>query len=527
MAVPIGRGLLFVQNTSPGRLAMEAELGGSPMPSLAVTREGIPFDNFGEITLIGKPDRFNPRDRRNVVYSADAYTTRQPQIVRQSRPDAYETARTRFGPYKNSEVGFGLDSFIYDLQNLSTKGDLNPGNFNSAMRYFEGRYSAPRARFLESKGIDIRDADGKVSREKILDESNLGDDLEREYDIFLAAEKDDLFFPQKMFVSKPQRYLDDGRLSRAQVKDYTADNILSFMRRRRGPNQEIGIGQTGVAAQRASESEKLSSMKAIQDRRDNIVGETVRNPIFQANEDMFVELASDLKPFYEFGASGMSYLDEVGEAIIKMSDGNTSRVLNEFGFQNVSPEIIEKIKTYRSNLANSPVAYLEAKPERIVTLDDFAGAVVPDRFMEMDAETVKLLEDAGLEVEKYNPDRPKSRTVLRDKFKDQMFSVGGATVAGTVALSSNRSEAGALNDPNERQSSVSRFFNTLQDTIGGTRGMVDMGLMTLATVPNPLQIPALATEGALLARDAVNFVRENPGALSSGASSGGQMRRAR
>lgn len=108
-----------------------------------------------------------------------------------------------------------------------------------------------------------------------------------------------------------------------------------------------------------------------------------------------------------------------------------------------------------------------------------------------------------------------------------MAGVGGAAVTiGTAGLP-QQAEAGALNDPNERQSSVSRFFNTLQDTIGGTRGMVDMGLMTLATVPNPLQIPALATEGALLARDAVNFVRENPGALSSRASSGGQMRRAR
>jgi len=668
---------LFVQNTSPGRLQMEAALGGSPMPSLAVTREGIPFNNFGEITLVGKPSRFDPRDKRNVVYSADAYTTRQPEMVRQSRPNAYELARDRYDPYKNSEVGFGLDSLIYDLNALSYKGDLNPGNFRSANRYFEGNYSAPRARFLEGKGIDIRDADGNVSREKMLDQSNLGVDLEREYENFVAAEKDDLFFPDQYFVAKPQRYLNDGRISRAQIKDYTAENILRFMRRRRGQNKETGLGQTSVAAQRASESKQLRSMQDIKDRRDSILGEEARSPIFQANEGMFFELAEQLKPFYQFDASGMRYLDEVGEAITEMSDANTSRVLDKFGFQDVSPEMIQKISTYRKNLSESPVGYLEAKPERIVQLDDFAGAVVPDRYMDMDSETVDLLRDSGLEVKRYNPDSPQTRTVQRDKFKDQMFSVGGlglSTIAGAAALSPRPAEAGFLkrgidagndvvkgdivefkqdvfggsykrptylgqrtvhgevlresygadkqqhtftikplnvegvnadellkkdsfrikgrnlykngvlremsddeaarklvaDEKHERgaaareardirkgmagvggaaivtgsddadagalsaatraairpQSSVSKFWDTFQETIGGTRGLADTLLMGAAVVPGPQQIPAAAIELGLLATDAVDYMMD-PNSYPDHPSTRGRMNQAR
>ena len=55
---------------------------------------------------------------------------------------------------------------------------------------------------------------------------------------------------------------------------------------------------------------------------------------------------------------------------------------------------------------------------------------------------------------------------------------------------------------------MSRFWDTFQETIGGTRGLADTLLMGAAVVPPPIQIPAIAIESGLLARDFVNWLNE-------------------
>lgn len=56
----------------------------------------------------------------------------------------------------------------------------------------------------------------------------------------------------------------------------------------------------------------------------------------------------------------------------------------------------------------------------------------------------------------------------------------------------------------EPKSSVRKFYDTFQETIGGDRGVADTLLMGAALVPSPIQIPAAATELGLLATDGVN-----------------------
>jgi hypothetical protein len=65
------RDLYFLHNTTPEALARYDQLGGLPAPSIAVTQEDIPFENFGDITLIGRPERFDPEaDKANTMYRA-------------------------------------------------------------------------------------------------------------------------------------------------------------------------------------------------------------------------------------------------------------------------------------------------------------------------------------------------------------------------------------------------------------------------------------------------------------------------
>lgn len=73
--------LIVYHNVSAEKLKGAIELGGLPMPSLAITKKDIPFGDFGEITLIGNKDMIDPRkSRTNEVFSRDAYTVRKPTV---------------------------------------------------------------------------------------------------------------------------------------------------------------------------------------------------------------------------------------------------------------------------------------------------------------------------------------------------------------------------------------------------------------------------------------------------------------
>ena len=64
---------MAVHNTTADKLKKTLDLGGFPMPSIAVTKTGIVHSNFGEITLVFGRETVDPKaDKRNKVYSADA-----------------------------------------------------------------------------------------------------------------------------------------------------------------------------------------------------------------------------------------------------------------------------------------------------------------------------------------------------------------------------------------------------------------------------------------------------------------------
>lgn len=51
------------------------------MPSIAVTRTDIPHTNFGDITLVMDKSTIDPQEnRKNTVYSADAWTPTVPRL---------------------------------------------------------------------------------------------------------------------------------------------------------------------------------------------------------------------------------------------------------------------------------------------------------------------------------------------------------------------------------------------------------------------------------------------------------------
>lgn len=73
--------LLAIHNLTEEKLKKFLALGGAPMPSIAVTRSDVEHSNFGDISLIFDKSTIDPKvNRKNTVYSADAWTPTFPQI---------------------------------------------------------------------------------------------------------------------------------------------------------------------------------------------------------------------------------------------------------------------------------------------------------------------------------------------------------------------------------------------------------------------------------------------------------------
>jgi DNA polymerase III sliding clamp (beta) subunit (PCNA family) len=74
--------LVALHNLSAENLMHADKLGGIAVPSIAITRPDIPFNSFGDITLVGTRDMVDPLGRHPVsVFNADAWTTRHPDVV--------------------------------------------------------------------------------------------------------------------------------------------------------------------------------------------------------------------------------------------------------------------------------------------------------------------------------------------------------------------------------------------------------------------------------------------------------------
>ncbi|MBQ6048688.1 MAG: hypothetical protein IJL40_05085, partial [Oscillospiraceae bacterium] len=89
--------LIALHNLSAEKLGKALNIGGFPMPSIAVTKTSIPHTNFGDITLVMDKSSIDPRsDYRNTVYSADAWTPTFPQIEYEANPTVAGRLHSKF-----------------------------------------------------------------------------------------------------------------------------------------------------------------------------------------------------------------------------------------------------------------------------------------------------------------------------------------------------------------------------------------------------------------------------------------------
>ena len=178
----------------------------------------------------------------------------------------------------------------------------------------------------------------------------------------------------------------------------------------KGKEDTLTYSSSVVAANAAR---KFKSVDEIRKYADQLAkSEDVEKQIDEINE-LASEYQRLVAPYYKYGASSFDVFDDSMKALSKSMTVNADstapklkRALESLDFENVPDDVIETGVKVANALKHAATQYFEAKPQRAVRIEEFAGAVVPKG---TNPELINRLKEAGLQVEEYDKTVPGSR----------------------------------------------------------------------------------------------------------------------
>lgn len=377
--------LLAVHNLSAANVRNIVKLGGLPYPSLAIINTDVSsFDNYGEITLVADKSLIDPARKSSRVFNADVYSPRYPAVEYEFTPEDHRKIREALAPYEPK--GEYRDSIDYLLDNL------DDSNWQSRLR----NSAAVQARYAAEQKIEY--TPGEYNRAFTTQEYNDW------FDRFL--QELDLQPKEKIFngysSSGNRRYL-----------PHTLENVVKLMKKakvRGGEGFSYGAGSI-----RAHKAKQFRTLSAIQKNRNSIVSEEQMKALKEEIKQKYDELSSKIID----AAGGFVDVHDLMEAFVEGGRENQEYVNSKIPDQSLQNEIRE----FLDGLAELDTEYFEAKQQRVLQLNEFQGAVVPEN---TPPDVIESLENSGLQVVFYNPDVPDSRKAALDSLaseRDLRFAV--------------------------------------------------------------------------------------------------------
>jgi len=430
--------MMFLHNTSEEKIKRFDALGGIPSPSLAVTKANQKVHGFGDIQLIGKPEKFDPAiDPSNKVYSADAYTPRAPQMIRFAKQDADKQFAKDYKEFLNNkkidnpaligEMSSTLDNTLDTLVNSKKGSSFQLANRNDEFdRFFDSDLA--KTKFFDDIGRNLDDA---LDRTKPFPQTK--------YNKWVKEQKNKYLDQEGIF-----EYIDDFDGS-TQTMPYTLDNVVSHMVADTQRGGEAGLDSyIGPNRLRAFMSKSFSDLPEIKSARGSIVEKTpptsdVEGDVtellqkYANSDDMMYEGQELTKAIGENLQAGEKIDDAVANAYTEIHRYLDDMPSVSVGRRQLIPEgILDDIVEIFKKNAQRPVEYFEAKPTRAVSFDDFAGAIVQPNTSK---EVIDILKNRGLKVVKQTKkdyEKFDGKVNARQKFPKEMFALAPVGVASLM-----------------------------------------------------------------------------------------------
>ncbi|MFA5527764.1 MAG: hypothetical protein WC996_04040 [Peptostreptococcales bacterium] len=153
--------LIAIHNITEEKLKGTLELGGFPVPSIAITKAEQGHDNFGDISVIFTKDTIDPEFiRKNKVFTQDIYSKRIPAIKNRQTNTQFEKINDIFMPY--------FERLEQSIRSYSNKWEDT--NIDDAV-YELSRQTAVKMAYLDSKGIETKIPYKKKALNRISEEA--------------------------------------------------------------------------------------------------------------------------------------------------------------------------------------------------------------------------------------------------------------------------------------------------------------------------------------------------------------------
>jgi len=345
--------LIVIHNISERGLANALNIGGLPVPSLAITSANNPLTSFGEITLIGDTYLADPKQPTNKVFDTDVYSPRYPRSEKSFKSISDQTK---------------FEKEILDLANQDEKSKFTYLDVEDALN--EMRSSQIMTAYMVDNNIKFPDSKyGNGASEYFYNT----DGAEQALQDWVEEKTAKYNIEDKIFNG----YTPSGY---RKYIPHNLENVVKILKGKikNGENFTYGAGNI-----RASASKQFKNLEDIKKDRNKIVSKKEIENLKDETQDELSDLLVNIKDNYRYDKNSFSYFDEAAASIGEFAGGKKN-ALNET-FENLSEEQLNTIKEYILKLKNAPTEYFEAKPQRAVALREFKAAVVPkgisDKFL--------------------------------------------------------------------------------------------------------------------------------------------------
>lgn len=560
--------LIAVHNMNAEDLKRTLQLGGMPMPSIAIVKGKIGHENFGEISLVFGKDTIDPEGmKENRVYGADAWTPTVPQIdyeVDSKKAKAFENevgekaSRFADGIFSSYSVlrSIGVDESTRKTENEVAKELAGQDAVIAAYLEEQGKAMEPVYEYKE-KPYDRHGNDalrayiqkkGTDELRKLVQDMESGavdwmEAVQGEMDRYRKAIEPELrkraqgFFKSRpaeavekkvterlkkeMVPNRVREFIEhawelqskpaetEGQVDRNATREkmrkmvdaeavekwvkektkgmlgeagiyngkdpytpsgkqrtfaqlhyaYTLENLVKAMK---GNQQEKGEGLWGATARglQAVKSREYGSIAEIRGDKGRLkqVDEGEYKAELEAIDREIESIVSEIKKTNK-AHSDNTYTesDIIGAVMLEAAQGRYTKVAIKKAFANndydISDMVAGKILNVFESVMELPTTYFEAKPQRVVMVDEIRAAIVPD---DLGADVVEQMEKAGVPVLTYEAGNEESRKEALNSVEGVRFSIREEAYDALVE------ENEALKEANE---ALRRQFEITKDAV--------------------------------------------------------------
>lgn len=439
--------LIAVHNLTEDDLSKSIDLGGFPMPSIAIVPAKAGHSKFGPISVVFGKDTIDPKkNRNNQIYAGDAWTPTAPRIetefdkavmdrIHKDLTDAMQSVPSNAEIYNHKEwqqtVAYEIPTYRNNVMYVSFEDFLNEA-------YNEMGY---KFAFLTQKGIAVEPiywTDEGVTK---LDTWDTPDSINQ---YFLPESKQKEYFPiRKNYSDEYKAWLRDlfapavkntglrnnkeyltqsgNRRSFKQLHDpINLENIVKIMK----GEDKVGSGALYANATLIGSSNPLKNIDEVK-KNSKKLGKTIKYDYDQKVQGYEDNLNKLVDWMVRLESRGMS-TDGARSAIFEIAQqrnrnkASAKKVLDFYGFKNADDVILKNIFQFLDEVKEIPTEYFEAKPRRAVTFDEVLAVVIPSN-------TAAALKDkifgAGLNAIEYRAGDEQDRTIQINSIDGAKFSL--------------------------------------------------------------------------------------------------------